>query len=149
MPRTTDKNSKLNLLFNTIGLPVQAIVGPLIKYAPPQVKLIIVVVMTVIIIFTLIILGIGFAQISGVGELPQSKAGVKNILLNGSVVLEVPYFNQFVDTTGAINPRTGWQMCGAASAVMVLGYYKKLNFTNGSDLKQYMYQDKGQNLPIY
>jgi Peptidase_C39 like family len=63
----------------------------------------------------------------------------------GSVVLDVPYFNQWLDKS----PPTGWQMCGAASSVMVTAYYKKIKNFNPSQIKNYMYQDMGQGLPRY
>ena len=50
-------------------------------------------------------------------------------------VLNVPYFNQYLETDGSNYPAGGWKMCGAASVVMIAGYYNKIPFSSESDLK--------------
>lgn len=70
--------------------------------------------------------------------------------------LNVPYTNQWVNKDGTYAPRNivddwemGWMTCGATSSVMVAGYFGKLQFTDDKSLKEYVYTDKGQNLPNY
>jgi hypothetical protein len=63
-------------------------------------------------------------------------------------VLDVPYFNQYLDDNQKEGePSNGWRMCGAASSVMVSAYLKKIPLPNGSSkLKDYMYKDAGQGI---
>jgi hypothetical protein len=72
------------------------------------------------------------------------------INLNGkeAKVLPVPYINQWLEPNGKFFPKDGWQMCGAASAVMVVGYYKKLDYNpkNEHSLKPFMYSNNGQGI---
>ena len=71
-------------------------------------------------------------------------------------VLNVPYTNQWVNKDGSYAPRNivdgwemGWMTCGATSSVMIAGFYGKLSYTDDKTLKEYVYKDKGQNLPNY
>lgn len=70
--------------------------------------------------------------------------------LNGkkAKILDVPYFNQYLEPNGSYNPSGGWYMCGAASSVMVAGYFDKLNYDKNDEhsLKKYMYSDSGQGI---
>jgi hypothetical protein len=65
-------------------------------------------------------------------------------------VLNVPYFNQWVDPVGS-SPEEYYarRMCGAASSTMVAGYFNKISYdkNNEQDVKRYMYSDQGKNLP--
>jgi hypothetical protein len=70
--------------------------------------------------------------------------------------LNVPYTNQWINKDGSYAPRNivddwemGWMTCGATSSVMVAGYFGKLQFSDDKTLKEYVYTDKGQNLPNY
>ena len=70
--------------------------------------------------------------------------------------LNVPYTNQWINKDGTYAPRNivdgwemGWMTCGATASVMVAGYYGKLQYSDDKSLKEYVYKDKGQNLPNY
>lgn len=70
--------------------------------------------------------------------------------------LPVPYINQWLNKDGTYAPRNivsgwemGWMTCGATSSVMVAAFYNKLSFSDDKSLKEYVYMDKGQNLPNY
>jgi hypothetical protein len=70
--------------------------------------------------------------------------------------LNVPYANQWVNKDGTYAPRNiidgwemGWMTCGATASVMIAGYYGKLQYSDDKSLKEYVYKDKGQNLPNY
>jgi hypothetical protein len=90
------------------------------------------------------------SELSNQKEVPEN---IYNTKFNGvnARVLDVPYFNQYLSKDGRQGePSFGTNMCGAASAVMVAGYFGKLNWdkTKGDwDLKRYTYKDEGQNLP--
>jgi hypothetical protein len=73
-------------------------------------------------------------------------------------VLNVPYFNQWLEPDGSKAPlfpkrANGWDLgnviCGAASSTMVAGYFGKLpyNTADEHDLKRFAYTDQGMNLP--
>jgi len=78
-----------------------------------------------------------------------------------AVVLNVPYFNQWLDPDGSVSPvfpkrrirgsdwDLGQVLCGAASVTMVAGYFGKLPYevNNENDLKKFSYTDQGLNLP--
>jgi hypothetical protein len=78
-----------------------------------------------------------------------------------TVVLNVPYFNQWLDPDGSVSPifpkrrirgsdwDLGQVLCGAASVTMVAGYFGKLPYdiNNENDLKKFSYTDQGLNLP--
>lgn len=73
-----------------------------------------------------------------------------------AVVLDVPYFNQYLNEAGEISPKTetgglgkpaGSVMCGAASAVMINGFLGNLPFSDSDDLKEYTYTNKDKELP--
>ncbi len=78
-----------------------------------------------------------------------------------AVVLNVPYFNQWLDPGGSVSPvfpkrrirgsdwDLGQVLCGAASVTMVAGYFGKLPYdvNNENDLKKFSYTDQGLNLP--
>jgi hypothetical protein len=97
-----------------------------------------------------------FQQQSGtatVGDLTETS-------LNGitAKVLNVPYFNQWINSDGKTGPTTsiagnsyplGQIICGAASSTMIAGYYKKIPFSNIDDLKSNAFQNNTQNLPNY
>jgi hypothetical protein len=71
-------------------------------------------------------------------------------LINGqrAKVLDVPYFNQLLDSNGKANPPEGWFMCGAASSVMVAGYFNKIDYdkNNPNSLKENMYKNNAQGI---
>lgn len=82
-------------------------------------------------------------------ESPRSdEKTIPNTTIDGvtAVVLDVPYFNQYLEPDGTKNPKDGWKMCGAASAVMVAGYFEKLSYdeSNEHSLKKYQYSKSGQ-----
>ncbi len=78
-----------------------------------------------------------------------------------ATVLNVPYFNQWLEPDGTYSPtepkipvgNENWDLgnviCGAASSVMVAGYFGKLPYdpNNEHDLKRFAYRDEGLNLP--
>ena len=78
-----------------------------------------------------------------------------------ATVLNVPYFNQWLEPDGSYSPTQpkipvggeqwdlGNVICGAASSVMVAGYYGKLpyNLNDEHDLKRFAYSDQGLQLP--
>jgi Peptidase_C39 like family len=78
-----------------------------------------------------------------------------------ATVLKVPYFNQWLEPDGSYSPTQpkipvggeqwdlGNVICGAASSVMVAGYYGKLpyNLNDEHDLKRFAYSDEGLHLP--
>ena len=83
---------------------------------------------------------------------PTSLEGVE------AFVLDVPYFNQWLDSDGVVGPTNtisnaayplGQIICGAASSTMVAGYYQVLDYSSPNDLKSYATQDKGLGLPNY
>ena len=85
-------------------------------------------------------------------ESPRSnERTIPNTTIEGvtAVVLDVPYFNQYLEPDGTRSPSDGWKMCGAASAVMVAGYYDGLEYDLNDEhtLKKYMYTDSGQGIP--
>ncbi|MEI7579351.1 MAG: C39 family peptidase [bacterium] len=63
-------------------------------------------------------------------------------------IIAAPYFNQWLEPDNSKFPKDGWMMCGAASAVIVAGYYNKLNYnlSDQHDLKKFMYSDSGQGI---
>lgn len=75
-------------------------------------------------------------------------------------VLNVPYFNQWLEPDGTFAPvfpkrnvnGSNWDLgqviCGAASVTMVAGYFGKLPYDgqNEHDLKKFAYTDQGLNL---
>lgn len=74
--------------------------------------------------------------------------------------LDMPYINQWIDTDGAKSPQLpqvhgtngwplGWVICGGASTAIVAGYFGKIPNTDSNEIKKYVYQDMGQNLPNY
>jgi len=82
-------------------------------------------------------------------ESPRSnEKTVPNTTIDGvtAVVLDVPYFNQYLEPDGTKKPSDGWKMCGAASAVMVAGYYDSLEYDLDDEytLKKYEYSKSGQ-----
>ncbi|MBC7471706.1 MAG: C39 family peptidase [candidate division SR1 bacterium] len=97
-----------------------------------------------------------FKQQSGaaiIGDLTETS-------LNGitAKVLDVPYFNQWISEGGITGPTTsiigssyplGQIICGAASSTMIAGYFKKIPFTTGDNLKLNSYQNTTINLPNY
>jgi len=78
-----------------------------------------------------------------------------------ATVLNVPYFNQWLEPDGSYFPTQpkipvggeqwdlGNVICGAASSVMVAGYYGKLpyNVNDEHDIKRFAYSDQELNLP--
>lgn len=66
-------------------------------------------------------------------------------------ILDVPYFNQWLPESGIYKKREpvgGWMMCGAASSVMVAGYFDKLSYDKNRpySLKPNMSTDNGQGI---
>jgi hypothetical protein len=150
MPRQPKKSKLLDLAFNLLGLPLRIISGPALRHLPPKAKLIVVALMLVIVILIIFIGGIAFSQL---GTRPINLAtttGASQVLPDGSKVLEVPYLNQYKEPDGSLYPASGWQMCGAASVVMIAGFYGKIPYGNDTTiLKKFVYEDMGQNLPRY
>lgn len=76
-------------------------------------------------------------------------------------VLNIPYFNQWLEPDGQTAPQTpkipiadgfwdlGNVICGAASSTMVAGFFSKLPFNKDDehDLKRFSYSDQGMSLP--
>ena len=61
-------------------------------------------------------------------------------------VLDVPYFNQNLDADNRrdVSPWYGGQVCGAASSVMIAGYYGKINYDKNdpvNTLRPYVFLD--------
>jgi hypothetical protein len=145
------KTSKgIDTIFSVLSLPLRVITGPGLMLLPPQTKLIVVLVMMILLIIAVILFGVAFAQIGSRPFSPTTTLGTSQTLPDGSKILSVPYFNQFLEPDGNYYPYQGWRMCGAASSVMIAGYYGKLGYNNDPALlKKYMYQDMGQGLPRY
>lgn len=82
----------------------------------------------------------------------KAKGMVKFTSSQGEVVcarlLDVPYFNQWLEPDGkTYDPTDGWMMCGGASATMIAGYYSKIPKAGySSTIKDYMYKDEGTGL---
>ena len=136
---------------NLILLPAKLFFGIAASFVSRKVRILI----WLIIILTLAIIWVIFQFVlknEAIKEPVKIEAG-QETSLDGikAKVLAVPYFNQYLDPDGSLNPQFGNSMCGAASAVMIAGYFGKLSFNkeNGQDLKRYMSQDEGQNLPNY
>lgn len=97
-----------------------------------------------------------FVQQSGVAKVGDlSSATLEGI---SAVVLDIPYFNQWIDADGATGPNDtisnssfplGQITCGAASSAMISGYYGMIVYQDPQDLKEHVTQDKGQGLPNY
>lgn len=84
------------------------------------------------------------SAISNTHRIPKTEIeGVK------AVLLDVPFFNQYIEPNQTRYPTDGWKMCGAASGVMTVGYFGRLvyAFSDGHSLKKYMYSDSGQGIP--
>lgn len=82
-------------------------------------------------------------------KLQVDKSEYINVQGTQAKVLPVPYFNQYLEADGkTYNPKGGWYMCGAASSVMVAGYFGKLPYDKNNEfsLKKYMYTDSGQGI---
>lgn len=123
-------------------------------------------ILTLLIMMTAVISGGGNQKASSRNDQQQSSLGSGAVSINtqsgtlpsGTAYksLNVPYTNQWVNKDGSYAPRNivdgwemGWMTCGATSSVMVAGYFGKLLFTDDKSLKEYVYMDKGQNLPNY
>lgn len=143
----------LDLGFNILILPFRFLFGAKITLLLAKFKLILVVTSLLLIIGLLILVGYSNNQY----EQEATRRATDSSFTGGSTlrpeligkVLNVPYFNQYLETDGSNYPAGGWKMCGAASVVMIAGYYNKIPFSSESDLKKYMYEDKGQGLPRY
>ncbi len=81
-------------------------------------------------------------------ELIVDKSEFINLKGHQAKVLPVPYFNQWLKPNGSYHPPQGKWMCGAASSVMVAGYFGKLDYDKNNEysLKKYMYSDNGQGI---
>lgn len=81
-------------------------------------------------------------------SLMVEKAEFINLQGKEAKVLDVPYFNQYLEPDGSYYPEWGWVMCGAASSVMTAGYFNKLEYDRSDEhsLKKYMYSDNGQGI---
>ncbi|MFW5720124.1 MAG: C39 family peptidase [Candidatus Dojkabacteria bacterium] len=81
-------------------------------------------------------------------ELIVDKSEFINLKGHQAKVLPVPYFNQWLEPNGSYHPPKGKWMCGAASSVMVAGYFGKLDYDKNNEysLKKYMYADNGQRI---
>lgn len=73
-------------------------------------------------------------------------------------VLDIPYFNQWINSDRKTGPTSniagssyplGQIICGAASSIMIAGYYKKIPFSSSDDLKSNSFQSNNINLPNY
>lgn len=143
----------LDLGFNILILPFRFLFGAKITILLAKFKLILVVVSIILIAGLLILVGQNNSQY----EQGLSRQNTDSNYSSGSTltseligkVLNVPYFNQYLETDGSNYPAGGWKMCGAASSVMIAGFYGKVPFSSESDLKKYMYEDKSQGLPRY
>jgi hypothetical protein len=148
-----DKDNQNNFILDTIVFPLRMVLGavayPFVKKYKVIIACLIIVVITPLLIFYFS----GFYRIndsqSKGKEESTSQVGNVNILPDGSKVLNVPYFNQYIELDGNYSPFNGWQMCGAASSTMIVAFYGKITYSISSDLKKYMYQDRGQRLPNY
>jgi hypothetical protein len=143
----------LDLGFNIITLPFRFLFGAKITVLLAKFKLVIVVVSIVLIAGLLILIANNNSQY----EQELGRRNTDSSFTGGSTlspeligkVLNVPYFNQYLETDGSNYPAGGWKMCGAASSVMIAGFYGKIPFSSESDLKRYMYEDRNQGLPRY
>ncbi len=95
--------------------------------------------------FNLSSLGSNFIQVKSSSVAVESKCN--NISCR---LLNISYFNQFIDENGKYEYWDGWQRsaggqsCGAASAVMVSDFFGKLSKNNR--LKSYVFRDNGLSL---
>ena len=145
-----NKSKGVDTAFSLLSIPMRMISGPSLMLLPPQAKLVVILVMVILLILAVVLFGIAFAQIGSRPFSPTTTLGTSQTLPDGSKVLSVPYFNQFLEPDGNYYPYQGWRMCGAAASVMVAGYYGKLGYNNDpAVLKKYVYQDMGQGLPRY
>jgi hypothetical protein len=63
--------------------------------------------------------------------------------INTLKILPLAYFNQYLEPNMSYYPKDGWQMCGAASAVIASSGFNKLTYVKEDDhnLKKLMYSD--------
>ena len=143
----------LDLGFNILILPFRFLFGAKITILLAKFKLILVVVSIILIAGLLILVGQNNSQYEQELSRQNMDSNYNSVstLTSGLIgkVLNVPYFNQYLETDGSNYPAGGWKMCGAASSVMIAGFYGKIPFSSESDLKKYMYEDKSQGLPRY
>ena len=143
----------IDIGFNILTFPFRFIFGAKITILLAKFKLIIVIVSVILIVSLLILVGQSNNQYEQelTRQNTDSNYNAQSTLTPELIgkVLDVPYFNQYLETDGSNYPSGGWKMCGAASVVMIAGYNRKISFSSESDLKKYMYEDKGQGLPRY
>src|SRR6185369_13001616 len=62
---------------------------------------------------------------------------------NEKHILQIAYFNQYLEPNGKSFPAAGYMMCGAASAVIAANNFHKITYKTGDEhnLKQFMYAD--------
>lgn len=160
----TDKNDQKNkkssvlidLGFNILILPFRFVFGAKMTVLLIKFKLILVVVSVLLIAVVLVLFNISGGQSGSESSSGQVNSNNPNYSTPSNLradligkVLNVPYFNQYIEPNGSNYPAGGWKMCGAASSVMISAYFGKIPFTNESELKTYMYQDNNQILPRY
>jgi Peptidase_C39 like family len=142
-----------DLGFAILTFPLRFLIGPKLMALLAKFKLIVLILSLIVIIGILALFTYTNSQYqSQVEQLNSGSDYIREGSLNSELVgkvLDVPYFNQYLEPNGRNFPALGWRMCGAASSVMIAGYYGKIRYSSESELKQYMYQDKGLNLPSY
>jgi Peptidase_C39 like family len=142
-----------DLGFAILTFPLRFLIGPKLMALVAKFKLIVLILSLIVIIGILALFTYTNSQYqSQVEQLNSGSDYIREGSLNSELVgkvLDVPYFNQYLEPNGRNFPALGWRMCGAASSVMIAGYYGKIRYSSESELKQYMYQDKGLNLPSY
>jgi hypothetical protein len=152
-PQNKKSSILVDLGFNILTLPFRFLFGAKITVLMAKFKLVVVAVSLILIVLVLVLI----AQNNSQYESEAARRNTDSSFTGGSTlrpeligkVLNVPYFNQYLETDGSNYPAGGWKMCGAASSVMIAGYYGKIPFSSESDLKRYMYEDKGQGLSRY
>jgi len=145
-------------LIVTIFLPVsfgssQGVSGFVAKYKYEILKY------TALVIVFVVVLTISIINSNNSQESEFAGSGLNTEITDISgiqaVVLNVPYFNQFIEANGDTGPLQrvggglplGGVICGAASSTMVAGYFGKVNFSSETELKEHSYRDKGLGLP--
>jgi Peptidase_C39 like family len=143
----------VDLAFMLLTFPLRFLIGPKLMLVFAKFKLIVVVLSIIVIagILALVVISNNQyqEQLDSIGkDSNYIKEGKLDPSLIGKV-LDVPYFNQYLEPDGRNFPTIGWRMCGAASSTMIAAYYGKIKYSSESNLKKFMYQDNGLNLPSY
>jgi hypothetical protein len=152
-----DQNKKNSILvdlgFSILTFPLRFLIGPKLTIALAKFKLIVVVASVIVIVCILALIAYSNNQYqTELDSMDKNTNYIKEGKLDPKLVgkvLDVPYFNQYLEPDGKNFPAIGWRMCGAASSTMIAAYYGKIKHSSESDLKKFMYQDRGLNLPSY